>query len=113
MITNKIISNKKMEENKMKDLENKISELKRVSKTDIDKWEKVIEDVEKDDKGVYVVSGPRIDRMLGYTNLESERGFDFFQKFMKENGVIERLTEMGIEEGDTVRLYNLEFDYYR
>ena len=69
--------------------------------------------VEKDDKGVYVVSGPRIDRMLGYTNLESERGFDFFQKFMKENGVIERLTEMGIEEGDTVRLYNLEFDYYR
>lgn len=31
--------------------------------------------------------------MLGYTNLESERGFDFFQKFMKENGVIERLTE--------------------
>ena len=38
---------------------------------------------------------------------------DFFQKFMKENGVIERLTEMGIEEGDTVRLYNLEFDYYR
>ena len=29
--------------------------------------------VEKDDKGVYVVSGPRIDRMLGYTNLESEK----------------------------------------
>ena len=51
--------------------------------------------------------------MIGYTNLESERGFDFFQKFMKENGVIERLTEMGIKEGDTVRLYNLEFDYYR
>ena len=55
----------------------------------------------------------KVERMLGYTNLESERGFDFFQKFMKENGVIERLTEMGIEEGDTVRLYNLEFDYYR
>ena len=35
--------------------------------------------VEKDDKGVYVVSGPRIDRMLGYTNLESEKGFNFFQ----------------------------------
>ena len=38
------------------------------------------EDVEKDDKGVYVVSGPRIDRMLGYTNLESEKGFNFFDR---------------------------------
>ena len=65
------------------------------------------------EEGLYTVEGPKVERMLGYTNLESERGFDFFQKFMKENGVIERLTEMGIEEGDTVRLYNLEFDYYR
>ena len=40
--------------------------------------------VEKDDKGVYVVSGPRIDRMLGYTNLESEKGFNFFQKFLRQ-----------------------------
>ena len=51
--------------------------------------------------------------MLGYTNLESEKGFSFFQRFMKENGVIDQLTEMGIQEGDTVRLYDLEFDYYR
>ena len=65
------------------------------------------------EEGLYTVEGPKVERMLGYTNLESERGFDFFQKFMKENGVIERLTEMGIKEGDTVRLYNLEFDYYR
>ncbi len=65
------------------------------------------------EEGVFTVEGPKVERMLGYTNLESERGFDFFQKFMKENGVIERLTEMGIEEGDTVRLFDLEFDYYR
>lgn len=63
--------------------------------------------------GVFTVEGPKVERMLGYTNLESEKGFEFFQKFMKENGVLERLEELGIEEGDTVRLYNLEFDYYK
>ena len=65
------------------------------------------------EEGVFTVEGPKVERMLGYTNLESERGFDFFQKFMKENDVIERLNEMGIKEGDTVRLFELEFDYYK
>lgn len=64
------------------------------------------------EEGVFTVEGPKVERMLGYTNLESERGFDFFQKFMKENDVIKEMKELGIEEGDTVRLYDLEFDYY-
>ena len=51
--------------------------------------------------------------MLGYTNLESEKGFEFFQRFLKENGILEKLEELGIEEGDTVRMYGLEFDYYK
>lgn len=71
-------------------------------------------EVYKDEKdNVFVVEGPRIERMLGYTNLESEKGFVFFQRFMKENGILEMLEELGIEEGDTVRLYGLEFDYYK
>ena len=45
---------------------------------------------------------------------ESEKGFNFFQKFMKSSGAIDRLEELGIEEGDTVRVGDyLEFDYYR
>ena len=63
--------------------------------------------------GVYVVEGPRIEKMLGYTNLESEKGFDFFQKFLKENGILDELEKAGIQEGDTVRMYGLEFDYYK
>ena len=66
---------------------------------------------EKD--GLYDVEGPRIQRMLGYTNLESERGFNFFQKFLKENGILEELERLGIQEGNTVRLYELQFDYYK
>lgn len=67
-----------------------------------------------DENGVFIVEGERIDKMLGYTNLESEKGFNFFQKFMKSYGAIDRLEELGIEEGDTVRVGDyLEFDYYR
>ena len=70
-------------------------------------------DVYKADEHAYVVEGARVDRMLGYTNLDDEKGFAFFQKFMKEQGIIDRLEELGIEEGDTVYLGDLEFDYYR
>lgn len=67
-----------------------------------------------DENGVFIVEGERIDKMLGYTNIESEKGFNFFQKFMKSSGAIDRLEELGIEEGDTVRVGDyLEFDYYR
>ena len=66
---------------------------------------------EEDD--VYVIEGPRIERMLGYTNLESEKGFEFFQKFLKTNGILGQLEALGIGEGDTVRMYGLEFDYYK
>lgn len=69
--------------------------------------------VEVDENGVYVVEGPRIDKMLGYTNLETEKGFRFFQNFLKENGILEDLEQAGIQEGDTVRMYGLEFDYYK
>ncbi len=61
----------------------------------------------------YVVEGPRIEKMLGYTNLESEKGFTFFQKFLKDNGILEQLEKLGIQEGDTVRMYGLAFDYYK
>lgn len=60
----------------------------------------------------YVVEGPRIEKMLGYTNLESEKGFAFFQKFVKENEIDKRLKELGINEGDTVRMYGHSFEFF-
>ena len=70
--------------------------------------------VEYDSKeDMYVVEGPRIERMLGYTNLDSEKGFQFFQKFLHTSGILEELEALGIEEGDTVRMYDLQFDYYK
>lgn len=62
---------------------------------------------------LYIIEGPKIERMLGYTNLDSEKGFLFFQKFLKETGILEDLEKAGIQEGDTVRMYGFEFDYYK
>ena len=69
-------------------------------------------EVYKADEHAFVVEGPRVDRMLGYTNLDDEKGFAFFQKFMKEQGIIDRLKELGIEEGDRVYLGDLELHFY-
>lgn len=66
-----------------------------------------------EEEEVYVVEGPSIEKMLGYTNIDSEKGFLFFQKFLKQQGIIKELEKLGIEEGDTVRMYGLEFDYYK
>ncbi|WP_461811187.1 GTPase ObgE [Faecalimonas sp.] len=68
--------------------------------------------VEKEDD-MYVVEGPKIEKMLGYTNLDSEKGFAFFQKFLKDTGILDELENAGIQEGDTVRMYGLQFDYYK
>ena len=72
-----------------------------------------VERVEESDGPVFIVEGPKIEKMLGYTNLDSEKGFAFFQRFLKESGSLKDLEEQGIEEGDTVRMYGLEFDYYK
>jgi GTP-binding protein len=69
--------------------------------------------VEKIEDGVYSIEGPRIEKMLGYTNLESEKGFMFFQNFMKDNGILKELEDLGIEDGDTVKIYGHMFDYYK
>lgn len=66
-----------------------------------------------EEEGVFIVEGPRIEKMLGYTNLDSEKGFVFFQNFLKDTGILKELEEAGIQEGDTVRMYGLAFEYFR
>lgn len=69
--------------------------------------------VEKAEDGTFVVEGPKIEKMLGYTNIDSEKGFLFFQKFLKEQGILDELEQLGIVDGDTVRMYGHAFDYYK
>lgn len=69
--------------------------------------------VEKEEDGIFIVEGPKIEKMLGYTNLDSEKGFRFFQNFLKETGILDKLEELGVQEGDTIRMYGLSFEYYK
>ena len=68
---------------------------------------------DEEDEHLFYIEGPKIEKMLGYTNLDSEKGFSFFQKFLRESGILADLEAAGIEEGDTVRMYGFDFDYYK
>jgi GTP-binding protein len=69
--------------------------------------------IEKANDNYYIVEGVGVEKMIGYTNLESEKGLAFFQKYLRDHGIIDALEEKGIQEGDSVRIYDLEFEYYK
>lgn len=64
------------------------------------------------DCDIYIVTGSKVDKMLGYTNLESAKGFNFFQNFIKDSGIEKELKNLGIKDGDTVNVGGIEFEYY-
>ncbi|MDD3394617.1 MAG: Obg family GTPase CgtA, partial [Anaerotignum sp.] len=69
--------------------------------------------IEEVEKGYFVVTGVGVEKMMGYTNIETEKGFAFFQKYLKEKGIIEALEEKGIQQGQSVRIYDLEFEFWK
>lgn len=70
-------------------------------------------DIEVYDDNYYVITGVGVEKMMGYTNIDTEKGFAFFQKYLREKGIINALEEKGIKDGDTVKIYDFEFDYYK
>ena len=89
-----------------------------VFETDYDEYEEIAAasppfTAEKLEDGLYFVSGPGVERMLGYTSLDTEKGMAFFQRYMREKGIIAELETLGINEGDTVNVSGLYFDYYK
>lgn len=67
----------------------------------------------RNENGVYVVVGSWVENLVGSTNLADDESFAFFQRSLRSKGVIDALEEKGIQEGDTVRLYDIEFDYVK
>ena len=64
------------------------------------------------EEGVYVVEGPWIKNIVESVNLDDYESSQYFQRIIKKKGLIRKLEEMGIQENDTVRIYEIEFDYY-
>ncbi len=70
-------------------------------------------EIEKDPEGVYVVTGSFVERLLDSTNIHNPDHLRYFHKVLKNKGVMDDLIEMGIQDGDTVRLRDFEFEYMR
>ncbi len=84
---------------------------------DYEEYDEVVEDtapftIEQYGDHYFVVEGTGVEKMMGYTNIDTEKGFAFFQKYLREKGIIAALEEKGIQEGDTVKIYDLEFEFY-
>lgn len=62
--------------------------------------------------GVYVVSGTFVDRLLQSVQISNPSHLRYFHKVLKNKGVLAELLEKGIEDGDTIRLNDFEFEYY-
>jgi GTP-binding protein len=61
--------------------------------------------------GVYVVSGERVERLAAMTDFENDEALGRFERILAKLGVDKRLRELGIAEGDTVRIADVEFTY--
>ena len=48
---------------------------------------------------------------MGSTNFDDVESLQYFQRALRKKGVIKELEQMGIQEGDTVKIYDIEFDY--
>lgn len=62
--------------------------------------------------GVYVVTGKSLRRIMYSVNFEDMESIQFFQKTMESEGVFDKFRDMGIEDGDTVKIYDIEFEFY-
>ncbi|GAU77431.1 GTPase ObgE [Fusibacter sp. 3D3] len=64
------------------------------------------------DDDVYCIEGDYLERLLFSTNLSDIESLRRFQNVLKNKGVFAHLRELGIEDGDTVRIFDLEFEFY-
>ena len=69
------------------------------------------ETVVKKQDGVYYVEGDWLYNLMGQVNFDDYESLNFFQRILIKNGVIDKLREAGVEEGDTVSIYDFEFDF--
>lgn len=68
--------------------------------------------IEVDENGVYVVKGKELRRIMYSVNFDDVESLQYFQNQMESRGVFDKLRDMGIEDGDSVKIYELEFEFY-
>ena len=61
----------------------------------------------------WIVEGPWLQRLMANTNFGDFESRSWFDRMLRQSGLYDRLEEMGIQDGDIVSLYNLEFEYQK
>ena len=62
--------------------------------------------------GEYIVSGPAVEKLMGRINIGDNESMAYFQRNLENLGINEKLREMGIKEGDTVKILDWEFEWF-
>lgn len=96
---------------------NEVEEVELVSQEEMYRPELDVDDeaglkIEVDEDGIYVVTGKELRRIMYSVNFDDMESLQFFQAQMEAKGVLDMLREAGIEDGDTVKIYELEFEFY-
>ena len=63
------------------------------------------------ENGTWYVEGDWLKWLMSGINFDDRESFMYFEKMLREKGIIEKMRELGIRDGDTVSLYDLEFDF--
>ena len=67
--------------------------------------------ITKDSSGAYIVEGEWLYNLVGQVNFEDRESLMFFQRVLLKSGVIDKLREAGCQDGDSVSMYDFEFDF--
>lgn len=94
--------------------------LQTIPKEEIHQVEEIEEEVQEGPQftvsrqdGVFLVEGEYIERLVMSTNFDDHESFGYFQNMLRKIGVIDELERQGVQEGDMVQLYEIEFEYMR
>ncbi len=65
----------------------------------------------RNENGLYVVEGEWLERLMGNINFDDRESLRYFQRVLKDKGVIKALEDKGVKDGDPVSIYDFEFDF--
>jgi GTP-binding protein len=58
------------------------------------------------------VEGRLIEQLIGSVNMEDNDSIKYFQKVLRKRGIVDELRQFGVKDGDTVKMQDLEFEYF-
>ncbi len=79
-------------------------------KDDVDPDYRKVNVTTEDD--VFVVTGKQLNKIYDSTNFNDLGSLRYLYKYVEKSGAVQKMKEMGLEEGDTIRIFDLEFEYF-